>query len=294
MIERAGDMKATLGEGPIWDHRDARLLWVDIAEGAIAVHTSISGTQRIEVGENIGCLALTVRPDTVVGALRSGWYWINIETGDKQLIAASPAEKTHRFNDGAVDDAGRFWAGTLEDSESEPVAELFLLYEDLTYRSIDRGFLCSNGITWSVDRRWMFFVDSGKKSIYRYRYDTETGMIGQREIFRDTSDLAGLPDGIEIDSDDTLWCAFWDGAQILGFDANGAVRTTIPMPAIRPTSIAFGGSELRTMYITSARRGLSEGDLADWPASGSVFVVERPTPGLPANVFSATPWKGPR
>ena len=86
--------KATLGEGPIWDSRDGRLLWVDIVEGAINVLTpSTSAIRRIEVGENVGCIALTARPDTVVGALRSGWYWIDVETGAKQLIAASPAGK---------------------------------------------------------------------------------------------------------------------------------------------------------------------------------------------------------
>jgi sugar lactone lactonase YvrE len=290
VIELVDRTTATLGEGPIWDHRDGRLLWVDIAEGAINVLASDFRTRHIEVGENIGCIALTARPDTVVGALRSGWHWINVETGDKQLIAPSPAEKTHRFNDGAVDHAGRFWTGTLEDSETKPVGELFILDGDLTYRSVDRGFLCSNGITWSTDRRWMFFVDSRKHAVYRYRYDDETGSAADRELFLDTSDLPGVPDGIEMDADDTLWCAFWDGAQVIGFDGRGAALVTIPVPAIRPTSVAFGGPELRTMYITSASFGLSERDLAEWPASGSVFAVERSTPGLPANVFRGDSW----
>jgi sugar lactone lactonase YvrE len=289
VIELVSHGRATLGEGPIWDHRDERLLWVDIAEGAINVVTETS-TRRIEVGENVGCLALTERPDTLVGALRSGWYWINLETGEKQLITTSPAAKTHRFNDGAVDDQGRFWTGTLEDGETNPVGELFVLHGDLSYRSMDRGFLCSNGITWSTDRRWMFFVDSRKHAVYRYPWDADTGAIGNRELFLDTSDLAGVPDGIEMDSDGTLWCAFWDGAQVVGFDGSGAARVVIPVPAIRPTSVTFGGPGLRTLYITSAKFGLSERDLADWPASGSVFAVERPTPGLPANVFRADPW----
>ena len=161
VIELAGQDKATLGEGPLWDHRDGRLLWVDIVEGAINVLSpTTSAMQRIEVGENVGCLALTARPDTVVGALRSGWYWINLETGEKRLIAGSPAGKMCRFNDGAVDRAGRFWVGTLEDGEKNPIGELFRLDADLTYRSMDRVFLCSNGIAWSLDQRWMFFVDS--------------------------------------------------------------------------------------------------------------------------------------
>jgi L-arabinonolactonase len=295
VIESVSQDTATLGEGPIWDHRDGRLFWVDIVEGTVNVLTpSTSRRQRIELGENIGCLALTARPDTVLGALRSGWHWINVETGEKELIAPSPIGKTCRFNDGAVDSSGRFWVGSLEDGEENPVGELFLLDADLTHRSIDRGFLCSNGITWSTDRRWMFFVDSRADAIYRYRYDAEIGAVSDRELFVDTSKLPGVPDGIEIDSDGVLWCAFWDGAQIAGFDESGGMIMTIPVPALRPTSMTFGGPEMRTMYITSASFGLSESELADWPASGSVFVTERPTPGLEANIFAADPWTMPQ
>ena len=96
MIELAGGGRATLGEGPIWDSRDGRLFWVDIVGGVINVlRPDASHGRRVEVGEHIGCIALTARPDTVVGALRSGWYWIDLETGVKQLIAASPAEADH-------------------------------------------------------------------------------------------------------------------------------------------------------------------------------------------------------
>lgn len=295
VIELAGQDKATLGEGPLWDHRDCRLFWVDIVKGAINVLSpSTSAVQRIELGENVGCLALTARPDTVVGALRSGWHWINVETGEKRLIAGSPAGKMCRFNDGAVDGAGRFWVGTLEDGEMNPIGELFRLDADLTYRSMDQGFLCSNGIAWSLDQRWMFFVDSRRDAIYRYRFDVETGTIGARDLFVDTSDHPGIPDGIAMDSDGILWCAFWDGAQVVGFDGSGVPRITLNVPALRPTSIAFGGSELQTMYITSARFGLSEMELRAWPASGSVFEVDRATPGLPANVFQTDPWTDPR
>jgi sugar lactone lactonase YvrE len=295
VIALAGHDKAMLGEGPLWDHRDDRLLWVDIVEGAIIVLSPATSTlHRIDLGESVGCLALTARSDTVVAALRSGWYWVNLETSEKQLIASSPVGKSCRFNDGAVDRAGRFWVGTLEDGERNPTGELFRLDADLTYRSMDQGFLCSNGIAWSPDQTWMFFVDSRRDAIYRYRTDVEEGTIGARDLFVDTSDLAGIPDGIAMDSDGVLWCAFWDGAQVVGFDSDGVTRATINVPALRPTSIAFGGQQLQTMYITSARYGLSEMDLRAWPSSGSVFEVDSRVPGLPTNVLRAVPWTTPR
>jgi sugar lactone lactonase YvrE len=292
--ELAGVDNATLGEGPIWDSRTGRLFWVDIVEGVINVLTpATSRRHRIEVGEHVGCIALTAQPDTIVGALRSGWYWIDIETGAKQLIGTSPAGAGCRFNDGAVDSAGRLWVGTLEDSETNPVGELYVLAPDLSYRPMDRGFLCSNGITWSTDRRWLFFVDSRRNAIYRYRFDGEAGRIEDRHLFVDTRAFPGVPDGIEMDSEDTLWCAFWDGAQVVGFDGNGEARETIAVPAIRPTSVTYGGPDLTTMFITTAAFGLSESELAEWPASGAVFELGRPVPGLPANVFAGEPWTEP-
>jgi len=113
-------------------------------------------------------------------------------------------------------------------------------------------------------------------------------------MFVDTTDLPGVPDGIEMDSENTLWCAFWDGGQIVGFDMDGEARETIAVPAIRPTSLTFGGTDLTTMFVTSAAYGLSDQELAEWPASGAVFEVVRPIRGLPANVFAGEPWANRR
>jgi sugar lactone lactonase YvrE len=290
VIDIAAEPRSTLGEGPLWDHRVGRMLWVDIAGGAVNILMPSAGsTERIELGENVGCLALTKRVDTVVAALRSGWHWLDLDTGERRLIASLPAPANSRFNDGAVDTAGRFWTGTLEDGERNPVGELFQLDTDLSYRAVDGGFLCSNGIAWSLDERWMFFVDSRRNAIYRYRFEPETGAIEDRELFIDTGPFSGIPDGIEIDCDGLLWCAFWGGARVIAFDQQGVPRHTIDVPALQPTSVTFGGPDLQTMYITSARFGLTPSELATWPASGALFALERPVPGRPANVFGGTP-----
>jgi sugar lactone lactonase YvrE len=292
VIEVAVAGPAILGEGPVWDERRNELLWVDIAAGAVNAYAPESGaTRRIELGENVGCVALTSDPGTVVGALRSGWYWVDVEDGTKELIAPLPGGATNqRFNDGAVDAAGRFWAGTLEDGEETPVGQLIELDADLRHRAVDGGFLCSNGLTWSLDERWLYFVDSRRDAIFRYPFDAETGQVGERELFLDTTPFRGIPDGIEIDLDGLLWCAFWDGAQVVAFDDKGAARIELAVPAPRPTSVAFGGPDRCTLFITSATHGLPADTLAEWPHAGSVFQVERPTPGRPANVFGGIPW----
>ena len=193
----------------------------------------------------MGCIALTQQAGTVVGALRTGWYWVDLDSGARELIAELPGgDSTHRFNDGAVDSRGRFWTGTVEDSEQLPVGRLCRLDDDLQPRVVDSGFLCSNGIAWSLDERWLYFVDSRRDAIYRYEFDAETGNVGNRELFVDTTHLPGLPDGIEVDLDGFLWCAFWDGARVVAFDEIGTPRAEIPVPAPRPTSVTFGGPDL--------------------------------------------------
>src|SRR4029079_4206848 len=124
VIDIAAEPRSSLGEGPLWDHRVERMLWVDIADGGVNILTPSAGSNtRIELGENVGCLALTNQVDTVVAALRSGWHWLDLATGERRLITSLPAPASYRFNDGAVDAAGRFWTGTLEDGERKPVGE---------------------------------------------------------------------------------------------------------------------------------------------------------------------------
>jgi sugar lactone lactonase YvrE len=284
--------RAILAEGPVWDARRGELLWVDIVAGAIHTYGPETGvTHRIDLGENVGCVALTRDPGTLVGALRSGWYWVDLEDGTKAPIAPLPdGAANQRFNDGSVDAAGRLLTGTLEDGEENPVGRLIRLDPDLRHRVVDSGFLCSNGLAWSLDERWLYFVDSRRDVIFRYSYDAETGKVGQRELFLDTTPFHGIPDGIEIDLDGLLWCAFWDGGRVIAFDDAGTPRVELSVPAPRPTSIAFGGPDLCTLFVTSASYGLSNETLAAWPHAGSVFQIERPTAGRRSNLFGGTPW----
>jgi sugar lactone lactonase YvrE len=132
----------------------------------------------------------------------------------------------------------------------------------------------------------MYFVDSRQHRVHSYRFDPADSTVGERELFADTTGLDGVPDGLRVDAAGDVWCAFWDGAHITRFAPDGTVRERVPVPVLRPTSIAFGGPDRRTMYITSASYGLTDDQLRQWPLSGTVLRREAATPGLPAYLFT--------
>jgi sugar lactone lactonase YvrE len=184
-----------------------------------------------------------------------------------------------------VDPAGRLWTGSLDDGEVDPVGRLYCLDTDLQVKTMDSGFVCSNGIDWSPYASWMYFVDSQRQTIYRYSYDVATGKIDNRETFVDTSSMEGIPDGICVDVYGKVWCAFWDGAAIHAFDSSGKLVNTVPVPVLRPTSITFGGSDMTTMFVTSATNGLTNQQIEKWPLSGSVLAIQGQGSAPRPNVF---------
>jgi sugar lactone lactonase YvrE len=279
--------RATLGEGPLWDSRIDTLYWVDIVAGSVFAQTAgADQPTRIDVGAQIGCLGLTEDPQVLVAGMRTGWHLLETRTNGLTFLADPEVDRPAcRFNDGSVDPAGRFWTGSLEDGETRPIGRLYRLDGDGTYTVADEGFLCSNGIDWSPDARWMYFVDSRADVIYRYAFDMNSATLGDRQIFADTSVLAGVPDGLRVDAAGDVWCAFWDGAHVTRFARDGTVAEQVPVPVLRPTSVAFGGPDLRTMYITSASIDLTDEQLAQWPLSGGVLRYDVEVPGRAANRF---------
>lgn len=288
MITVLSAQRHQLGEGPLWDFRTRTLHWVDLLAGNVFSRSEDDGTTRVtRLGVPVGCLGLTADPAVLVAGLRTGWHLVDLDTGRRQLLGDPERDREAcRFNDGSVDPAGRFWTGSLEDSESRPDGRLYRLDPDGSYRTVDEGFYCSNGIDWSPDGRWMYFVDSRQDRIYRYAFDPADGEARDREIFVDTTALPGIPDGLRVDAAGDLWCAFWDGAHVTRFAPDGAVREQLEVPVLRPTSVAFGGADLGTMYITSASLGLTPAQLQRWPQSGMVLHRPAGTPGRPAHVFA--------
>ncbi len=188
-----------------------------------------------------------------------------------------------RFNDGAVDRMGRFWAGTLGDSYNN---NLYRLDPDLSVHLMEKGVDISNGIGWSPDNRLMYFTDSSPKKIYVYDYDLATGEIENRRVFVDSADQPGVPDGMTVDADGYIWSARWGGWRINRYDPDGVLVGSIELPVEFPTSVMFAGSDLDRLYITSARVSIPQAMRAKRPLDGNLFVYEPGVRGIEEPFFA--------
>ena len=168
-----------------------------------------------------------------------------------------------------------------------PIGGLYCVEPSQKITQMDGEIILSNGLGWSPDNRTMYFTDFGRRVIYAYDFDAETGAISKRRPFIEIPRDAGFPDGMTIDAEGCLWVAHWDGWRVTRYGPDGKPRQTIRMPVKRPTSCTFGGPDLSILYVTSARMGLTEEELAAAPLSGSVFAIRTGTVGLAEPKFPA-------
>ena len=190
----------------------------------------------------------------------------------------------NRFNDGKCDPAGRFWAGTMETPTRK--GALFRLDPDLLVHQILDGIACSNGLAWSLDRKTMYYIDTMTRRIDAFDYELMTGAISNRRAAVTVSEEHGLPDGMTMDVDGKLWVAHWDGWCVCRWDpTTGQLLQKIRFPVARPTSCAFGGAALDTLYVTSATTGLDTTALIKQPEAGGLFIFNPGVRGLPAISF---------
>lgn len=280
------DAQAQLGEGAIWDATRNCLLWVDIEGQTLHLFDPATGHDRaLPTGTRIG----TVVPFTdteVVVALQSGIHRMNTATGQLTLLVNPITEPTIRFNDGKCDPAGRLWVGTFDLNVRPGAASLYRLDPDGSLHTMMRNVTISNGLAWSPDQRTMYYIDSPTQAIQAFDYDHATGTITNGRILVEISRADGEPDGMTLDANGNLWVAIWGGSCVNCYHAStGALLQTVRIAAPHTSSCAFGGPDLKTLFITSARQGLSEAQLREFPLSGNVFAVQPGVAGVPANCY---------
>ncbi|MEI2263637.1 SMP-30/gluconolactonase/LRE family protein [Erwinia sp. CGal63] len=282
--------QAELGECPVWSVREQTLYFVDILAPALHRFDPRSGEHKVmPVPEHIGCFGLNEQGG-FVAALRSGVCLLDEEGKIVRRVAENPGEAAlSRFNDGRVDRHGRFWCGSLWEPQDRNGGKLCRLDEHLRLTVEAEDIKISNGLAFSPDNKWMYHTDTPNGVLYRYPVD-EKGDIGPREVLkRFVQEEGGLPDGAAVDSEGFYWSAMFDGSRVIRLNpATGEIVDEIPLPVRWPTMIAFGGPDLKTLYITSSREDRSAEELAAYPQSGDVFAVEVDVAGLPEPLYRMT------
>lgn len=277
----------TLGESPIWDERAGALYWVDGRAPGIYRWQGQGAPRFWPMPEVVGSIAFRHGGGLLVG-LQSGIYTFDLET--QALVAIAKPEEDRpetRFNDGRCDRRGRFWSGTMSAATREPLGTLYRLSPDGTCTPQFSDIIVPNGIAWSPDDERMYFADTYRQLIWTFDYDIVSGEISNRRLFSDNTDRPGRPDGSAVDSAGCLWNCEYAGGRVIRYTPDGAIDRIVDIPADNPTCCAFGGSDLRTLYITSARQRLTPEQLAAKPLAGSVFALRTDVAGLPEARFGA-------
>jgi len=281
------DCHNTLGEAPLWDVRGQALWWADILGRRLHRLDPATGTVRHwEMPERIASFALREQGGFVV-AFASGIALYDLDSGQCDWIARPEAHVPgNRFNEGKVDGMGRFWVGTMDECpQPRHTAALYRLDADLSLHKMLGDVGISNGFVFSRENDRFWFTDTLDGQISVFDYDHASGAIGNRRTFADTTGTGYAPDGATLDADGFLWAAMWDGWKVVRFAPDGRVEREIPLPVGKPTSCMFGGPDLRTLYVTSARWDLAGAALAAQPLAGGLFALDAGVAGLPGPRF---------
>lgn len=257
-IRRLSKQSSILGEGPVYDEVNNILYWVDI-EGFKINYIDFENNKEkdIKLNDYVTSLQLTESKNTVVVTMRYGFYYLDIEEMYLTKIAEIEKNADIRFNDGKCDYLGRYWAGTMDLNEKRPLGSLYRLNLDYKVTKHLDGLTISNGIAWSLDNKEMYLIDSIPGKVYSFKFNN--GEINDGKIIIDFSREDGVPDGMTIDEEGMLWIAHYGGGKVSRWDPNkGRKIQEIKLPTLLVTSCTFGGDDLNSLFITTARRGLND------------------------------------
>ena len=285
-----------LGESPFWHPAEQQLYWVDIAGQQIhRCNVFMGSVESWAMPSEPGCIAPAASGGLVI-ALRDGIYSAHQWGGALQLLAAAQHDTTTtRFNDGKADPSGRFWAGTMFEPRTAASAQLF---------SLDGGALqvkasnatIANGLAWSPNAKTVYWADTPTHTVRAWDWNQHTNAMSGERVFKQwpgkpagwqfgMAGYGGRPDGAAVDVEGNYYVAMFEGARICKLSPSGQELASIDLPALCPTMPCFGGDDLKTLYVTTARTHRSAAELQAFPQSGCVFSTRVDVPGLPVNFY---------
>ncbi|GGH03573.1 gluconolaconase [Parapedobacter pyrenivorans] len=276
-----------LGESPMWHSGRNSAFWVDILGNAIFEYKLDDGAVKQYAGSRMISLICQVdgNDNLLVAGAQGGIGTYNLESHELLLISDLERDwENHRCNDGAVDCFGNLWVGTTHVDHEPGAGDLYRVSGSWhATKKIERVSI-PNGMCWSADRKTLFHTDSPTREIKAYRNDVATGEITFDRIAVQVPASMGFPDGISMDTAGTIWVAIWGGSGVGGFNSvTGELAHWIPMPVPHVSSCAFVGPALDRLLVTTAQKEMSDEQLAQYPDSGSTFLVEMAVSGLPTH-----------
>lgn len=255
-VEMLADVKARVGEGPVWEPKRQVLLWTDIQTGRLFEYDPASGENRKTYqGGYVGGLAVNKQG----GLLLATWEGLGLwQEGDEiaYIHKGVLRGRDMQFNDVIADPRGSFFAGTFYYPEAK--GALYRFDPNGAINIVEDGVNISNGMGFSPDLKTFYFTDSVPHTIYAYDYDTGSGDVSNRREFVVVSNTLGIPDGMTVDSEGFVWAAIWGGGCVIRFDPDGKEERRIEFPAKQTSSAMFGGKELNELYVTTAWSGTGE------------------------------------
>jgi len=281
------DAKATLGEGPFWDHESGQLFWVDIEAGVLHCHyDKTKENSKWYMEEMIGAV-LPSGKETLILALESGIAAFNYKTKElRRLPVLENSDPDLRFNDGKCDPNGNLWIGTMHKNLKPGYGNLFKVDHELRETLQIKNTSISNGMAWSPDKTKFYYIDTAVYEVWQYDFDVVKAEISNKKPVFKIPGAYGGADGMTIDQEGMLWIAHWGGGCVRRWNPDTAeVLEKIEVEAPHVTSCCFGGKDLKTLYITTARSGMSEDSLGLYPYSGGLFCYKTEIGGFKVNSF---------
>ncbi|MCP4380910.1 MAG: SMP-30/gluconolactonase/LRE family protein [Hyphomicrobiales bacterium] len=292
------DCRCTLGEGIFWDERSSQLWWTDVPMPSRLFRFDLERQELDSWSMDEMVISVIGTEDTSKYLIASHGGLNLFDPGNPglaRILAPEPMMPFNRSNDAAADPQGRLWLGTMQnniapDGGGIDIAAnsgtLFRIDPDLSVHPMESGIGIANTVCWSPDQRTMYFADTLSGAICAYDFDPAAGRISNKREFARFD--RGVPDGSTVDADGFLWNARWDGSCVARFAPDGSVDRVVEVPVAQVTNCAFGGKDLSTLFITTARYDLGPEQLEDTPNAGSIFAVETGVTGMADNRFHGT------
>ena len=272
---------AELGEGPIWVERESALWFVDIKGHYVHRFDPLTRQQSAWAAPSKPGFVIPLRGGGFLVGMKSGLHRFEPATsGFSHWTSVEPGLPDNRLNDGSVGPDGALWFGSMDDGETNPSGVLYRLAADGRASPCDSGYVITNGPAFSPDGRIFYHTDTLERVVYAFDH-VEPGRLTGKRIFVRIEAGAGYPDGTVVDAEGCLWIALFAGWGVRRYSPEGELLRSVRFPCANVTKIAFGGSDRRTAFATTAWKGLSADQRRAQPQAGDLFQFRVEIPGLP-------------